>query len=88
MRMGVETNTHYGYEDTGCALHPACLSCPRPRCAEEEARAVRAALNEDRNREILKLWWEGVRLKAIAEAFDLSERTIYRVLSRGIDGGT
>jgi hypothetical protein len=68
------------YRDDGCDIHPTCLSCPLPRCRYEEPGGLRALLNESRDREIMELRTRGVSVEQLAVRFDVSRRTVFRVL--------
>lgn len=65
------------YRDTGCALHPACLTCPLPRCIEEE-RPERAALVAARA--------EGLTVAQVAALFGVSVRTVQRAARENGEG--
>jgi hypothetical protein len=36
-------NDNYNHTDTGCELHPACLSCPLPRCKYDDPKYQKAS---------------------------------------------
>ncbi len=69
-RIGNAQIEHNIYEDTGCALHPKCLECPRPRCVYDDPVTERANIvrNENRNQQIIDLYCEG-RISSVAIAF-------------------
>lgn len=69
------------YRDDGCDIHPHCLTCPLPRCRYDEPGGVRALLNSYRDQRIASLRGEGASVDEIAERFELSRRTVFRVLS-------
>ena len=67
------------YQDDGCEVAPACLSCPLPRCryeAHNGLRRIRAAL---RREEIARLRRLGLGPDAIAARLGISKRTVFRV---------
>ncbi len=69
--------THY--RDEGCRVWPACLTCPLPRCVEEEP-SPRRGLHRSRNESIVRLHeagWSGARLAA---HYHMSERHIFRII--------
>jgi transposase-like protein len=73
---------HTQYADTGCDVHPQCLTCPLVRCRYDEPGGVRRVFNEDRDRSIVRLQSEGVHVGAIARRFGVSRRTVFRALAR------
>ena len=68
------------YRDDGCSIHPTCLTCPLPRCRYEEPGGLRAMLNAQRDRQIIRLRLKGVPVEALAGRFSVSRRTVFRVL--------
>ena len=74
---------HTQYTDTGCDVHPSCLTCPLVRCRYDEPGGVRKVYSEDRDRAIAGMQREGVPIDAIARRFGVSRRTIFRALARG-----
>jgi hypothetical protein len=79
-RDALPENTHYA--DTGCDLHPNCLTCPMVRCRYDEPGGARGLLSAERDRAIVALQREGEPIDAIATRFGVSRRTIFRVLAR------
>ena len=74
--------------DTGCHLHPACLSCPRPRCIHDEERegsphgppvwvTERLVARSDEIKRLARLW---LGKAEIATAMRVSMRTVHRTL--------
>ena len=45
---------HTQYRDTGCDLHPSCLTCPLVRCRYDEPGGARRLLSDERDRTILQ----------------------------------
>jgi hypothetical protein len=72
--------THY--QDDGCFVWHACLSCPLPQCIYDDPRGPRIALHRDRNTEIGRLSREGWSRRALAARFGLSRRQVFRILRR------
>lgn len=69
------------YRDTGCSLAPSCLSCPLPQCRYDEPRSARRLGNHARDSEIALLRREhGATIAAIAAAYGLTTRQVYRIL--------
>jgi hypothetical protein len=71
------------YRDDGCDIHPRCLTCPLPRCRYDEPGGVRAMLNTYRDEQVVALRRDGARIDQIAERYNLSRRTVFRILSAG-----
>ncbi len=68
------------YKDDGCSVSPSCFTCPLPRCRYEEPGGLRAVLNQMRDSEILALKQQGVPVEDLALRFQVSRRTVFRVL--------
>ena len=68
------------YRDDGCSISGSCFTCPLPRCRYEEPGGLRAVLNELRDREILALKQDGMPVEELADRFQVSRRTVFRVL--------
>ena len=73
---------HTHYNDTGCDVHPSCLTCPLVRCRYDAPGGARRLLSEERDRTILDLQKQRVPVNAIAQRFGISRRTVFRVLAR------
>jgi hypothetical protein len=73
---------HTQYADTGCDVHPSCLTCPLVRCRYDEPGGVRKVFSEGRDRAIVGMQREGVPVGAIARRFGVSRRTVFRALAR------
>jgi transposase-like protein len=73
---------HTQYQDTGCDVHPRCLTCPLVRCRYDEPGGVRRLFSEDRDRSIVSMQRDGVPVGAIARRFGISPRTVFRALAR------
>ena len=68
------------WRDRGCELFPSCLSCPLPRCIEEESRGKQRLKVLARARRMAELRRDGKSVKEIAELFGVSKRTVQRGL--------
>lgn len=69
------------YSDTGCHIHPRCLSCPLPVCAldtREEHQMNRA----ERNAKIVEMWQRGTPVTEIASVLNMTRQAIYIMLKR------
>lgn len=73
-------NLHY--RDDGCDIHPRCLTCPLPRCRYEEPGGLRSLLNQDRDSRIRTLRRQGLSVEELARRFQVSRRTVFRVLEK------
>jgi hypothetical protein len=77
---------HTRYADTGCDLHPSCLTCPLARCRyEQDTDAARKRAGRERDRRIIELQRRGKTIGMIASRFGVSRRTVFRVLARERD---
>ena len=72
------------YYDTGCSYHDACLSCPFPECRYEGERGE--GFQKEiaiRDRKIFSLRKNGVPVPELQRAFNLSKRSIARIIQKG-----
>jgi hypothetical protein len=70
------------YADSGCDVHPNCLTCPLVRCRYDEPGGTRRLMSEGRDRSIVALRRAGEDLESIASRFGVSRRTVFRALAR------
>ena len=70
------------WRDEGCEVFPACLSCPLPRCIEEEPRGRQRLKAVLRARQMNALRRNGKSIKEIAGLFGVSNRTVQRALEK------
>jgi DNA-binding CsgD family transcriptional regulator len=68
------------WQDEGCIAFSSCLSCPLPRCVEEESRGQQKLRLAVRNKRMVELRRSGKSVKEIAGLFDVSQRTVQRAL--------
>jgi hypothetical protein len=74
---------HTHYIDSGCDLHPSCLSCPLVRCRYDEPGGARRLFSDERDRRIVRLQREEqLSIDLLAQRFGVSRRTVFRVLAR------
>ena len=73
----------FHYEDTGCEASSSCLDCPLPQCRYDDP------IWYQRNRRLAKdfrvlatMQAENLSVEAAAERFDVTARTIFRILRR------
>ena len=74
---------HYPYQDTGCDVSPSCLHCPLPQCKYDDPGWLRREQQQQRDQQVLAAL-QGHRLSVpeAATRFDLSQRTVFRILKR------
>ncbi len=72
----------FPYEDRGCEMAPSCLSCPFPRCLEDEPWGKQKFSKRRRAERMAELRREGKSASEIAGIFNVSERTVGRALKR------
>jgi hypothetical protein len=71
---------HCHYRDEGCEYAKSCLECPFPRCIYDEPRSRQRWRKRARDRQIRKLYENGMKVKKLAVLFGVSQRTIRRAL--------
>jgi hypothetical protein len=76
------------YQDDGCELADSCLNCPFPDCIYAQPGGRQQWLKSLRNQEVLKLHSQGKGVKELGEMFDVSQRTIQRILKRERDNNS
>jgi len=72
---------HVRYHDEGCDLFPSCLNCPLPQCRYDGPERRQVA-KELRNEEVIRLHSGGETIKGLARRYEVSTRTIYRIVRR------
>ena len=83
----IDTFPEYiNWKDIGCELCPSCLNCTLPRCIEEEPRGKQKLRMKMRSRQIADMHRSGKPLEDIARTFNISVRTVQRVLSAQQNG--
>jgi hypothetical protein len=71
------------YRDEGCEISSSCLNCPLPRCIYDQPGGRRRWLKKHRNYQIIKsASTRGLGVKELAAEYNLSQRTIQRVLNK------
>ena len=71
------------YRDDGCDVARSCLVCPLAMCKYDDPGWLQRETRRDRDVEVLRLRDEGVRVPEIARQFNVSTRTVHRVIQRG-----
>ena len=71
------------YRDQGCDLSPSCLRCPLPKCRHDKQEGGRRVSKRLRDLEIFRQRTaSGRSVSELATEFDLSKRTIQRIIRR------
>ncbi len=70
------------WRDSGCSVAPRCLACPLPRCRYDDPGGLRGILNEYRDLAVVRARRSGRDVNSIAGEFDISRRTVFRILRR------
>lgn len=74
----------FAFKDTGCDLHPACLTCPLPRCRYDEPGWRQREERGQRDTEVLRLRMrQALSVGDLAAQFGVSTRTVHRILRAG-----
>ena len=74
---------HYPYQDTGCEVSPSCLQCPLPQCKYDDPGWLQREQRRERDHEVLSILRRNrLSVPEAATRFDLSQRTIFRILKR------
>mgnify|MGYP001243838987 CR=1 FL=1 len=68
------------YFDTGCRYSNSCLNCPLPICVYDDPDFFKNLIKENRNKNILQDYEEGVSVKDLSLKYGVSIRTIQRAL--------
>ena len=73
----------YPYQDTGCDISPSCLRCTLPQCKHDDPGWLRRVQQQQRDQQVLAaLQSHSLSIAEAAARFDLSQRTIFRILKR------
>ena len=67
--------------DTGCDLHPACLSCPLPVCRYDGKKGLASIRVANMTAAALRLRADGLKPEEIAEQIGRGRRTVFRLLA-------
>jgi ActR/RegA family two-component response regulator len=71
------------YRDQGCDLYPSCLKCPLPKCRHDKQEGIMSASKRLRDLEIFRQRTvSGRSVSELAKEFNLSKRTIQRIIRR------
>ena len=73
----------YPYRDEGCEVSPSCLRCPLSQCKYDDPGWFQRQKRKGRDMEVLAALHErGLSVSEVAARFELSQRTIFRIVSR------
>jgi len=71
------------FRDTGCDVHPSCLTCPLPQCRYDEPGWRQREERTERDVEIVRMRGRlGLSVEELAMRFGVSTRTVHRILGR------
>ena len=71
------------FRDSGCDLHPACLTCPLPQCRYDDPGWLQREEREQRDQAMLQARiLEALPITDLADRFGVSTRTVHRILRR------
>jgi AraC-like DNA-binding protein len=74
---------YFEYRDQGCDLSSSCLRCPLPKCRHDKQEGGRRVSKRLRDLEIFRQRTaSGRSISELATEFDLSKRTIQRIIRR------
>lgn len=74
---------YFDYRDRGCDLSSSCLKCPLPRCRHDVQAQYTRSARMLRDKEIFRQRRRaGKSVARIAREFNLSKRTIQRIIRR------
>ena len=74
---------HFQYRDNGCEVSQSCLRCPLPKCKHDDPGWLRSYRRDQRDRRLLGVRSrENVSVGELAQRFQISERTVHRILAR------
>lgn len=75
------------YRDDGCDISASCLTCPLPVCKFDNPGWVRRASRHRRDESVVRARRsEGLGVVELADRFQLSSRTIHRILQSDRSG--
>ena len=73
----------YPYHDDGCEVSPSCLKCPLPQCKHDDPNWLQRQRQKERDRGVVaSLREDGLSVPEVAARFELSQRTVFRILKR------
>ncbi len=73
----------FPYRDDGCEVSPSCLRCPLPMCKYDDPEWFQREKRRERDEEVLSaMRMQKLTVPEAAARFDISQRTIFRILQR------
>lgn len=79
---------YFPYRDDGCEVSPSCLRCPLPQCKYDNPGWLQRERRAQRDSRVIQVrCQEGVTIPELARRFDISQRTVHRILSRTQETG-
>ena len=73
----------FPYRDDGCEISPSCLRCPLPMCKYDDPVWFQREKRRERDEEVLSaMRMQNLTVPEAAARFDISQRTIFRILQR------
>lgn len=72
---------NHQYVDTGCSIHPSCLTCPLERCVHDLKNGVRTLRINGRESQAIELRALNKTPSAIAAELGVSRRSVFRLLA-------
>ena len=73
----------YLYVDEGCEVSPLCLECPLPQCKYDDPYWYQQYRRAQRDHEVIAAQkHDGMNIRNLAMKFQMSERSIFRILKR------
>ena len=74
---------NYPYRDDGCQVSPSCLRCPLPQCKYDDPGWFQREKRRGRDEEVIAVMHQqDLSVSEAAARFDISQRTIFRILLR------
>ena len=70
------------YRDEGCEFSGSCLQCRMEQCIYDQPRGKRRMLKAMRDKNVLDLFQQGKTTRELAGMFNVTRRTIQRVLKK------
>ena len=76
----------FPYRDDGCYVNAHCLQCPLPQCIYDNPGWLQQQQRRSRDLEVLQARDKNnLSVNEVAARFGISERTVFRIISRNRD---
>ena len=73
----------FHYEDTGCEISNSCLDCPLPQCKYDDPVWFQKCQRLAKDMKVIKaMQKDELTVEETAEKFDVTGRTIFRIMRR------